>query len=531
MKISAGLNFLVDSYYQYHTVAYKLLIYHKMKFLKQINGIGIGFIVVGVGLAVLNFLNFRSLWLDEALLALNIVNKSTMELLQPLDYNQVAPIGFLLVEKCFATLFGNADWSLRIFPLLSFFISVFLLFSITSKLLQSKLIALYTTAFFVSTFIVLSYSTEVKQYITDIAFALLILLGSITYNNNGLKNKWWIYALIGVISVWFSNVAILLLFSGGIYSIYKTYYSFDKKYLRLGIVLGCWMISFLVYFIFFIYDHPTKSGMVNFWQEAGAFLPKDIFSFDFYETLFFKIGLLFKFSGYSSFSLVLLPIFLLGLYYLGKNKKGMLFLLIFPLILHLCLSYFKMYPFDKRLVLYLYPFLLIIIFSGFYYIISFTKANNQKWLYILPILIVTNVVLLFRSGFPVEKEEIYESMSYLDSNYKNGDDLYVYYGANHAFDFYKKSFNFFSELDSSNIFISYDSRTNWSDYQQPVLGLDNSVWILFSHVYWIKNADGLTEDEFILNIFKKNGYQIIDEQKYCGSSIHHAIKTSPSRKL
>ena len=40
-------------------------------------------------------------------------------------------------------------------------------------------------------------------------------------------------------------------------------------------------------FSLFIYNHPTKSGMVDFWQEAGAFLPKDIFSFDFYETLFF----------------------------------------------------------------------------------------------------------------------------------------------------------------------------------------------------------------------------------------------------
>ncbi len=502
-----------------------------MKFLKQINWIGAGFIVVGVGLSILNFMNFRSLWLDEAMLALNIVNKSAMELLQPLDYNQVAPIGFLLMEKCFATLFGNADWSLRIFPLISFFLAVFLIFSITNKILQSKLVAVYTTAFFATTFIVLSYSTEVKQYITDIAFALLILKASITYNDNGFKNKWWIYAIIGAVSIWFSNVAILLLFSGGIYSIYKTHYTFEKKYLRLGIVLGCWMISFLVYFSLFIYNHPTKSGMVDFWQEAGAFLPKDIFNFDFYETLFFKIGLLFKFSGYSSFSLVLLPIFLMGLYYLGKNKRGMLFLLNFPLILHLCLSYFKLYPFDKRLVLYLYPFLLIVIFSGFYYINTIAKVNNQKWLYILPLLLVTNMVLLFRSGFPVEKEEINESLSYMDSKYRKGDDLYVYYGASHAFEFYKKSFNFFSVIDSSDVVFSFDNRNNWSDYKLPVMNMNKSVWIIFSHVYWIKNADGLTEDEFILNIFKKNGYQIIDEQKYFGSSIHHAIKTIPSRNL
>ncbi len=56
------------------------------------------FIIMGVGLAVINFLEFRSLWLDETMLARNII-KPINELFKPLDYIQVAPIGFLLVES------------------------------------------------------------------------------------------------------------------------------------------------------------------------------------------------------------------------------------------------------------------------------------------------------------------------------------------------------------------------------------------------------------------------------------------------
>lgn len=75
------------------------------------------------------YLYNRSLWADEAVLALNIVNRSYLELLQPLDYDQAAPIGFLIVEKFAVQLFGDNEYSLRLFPLLSGIISLLLFIS------------------------------------------------------------------------------------------------------------------------------------------------------------------------------------------------------------------------------------------------------------------------------------------------------------------------------------------------------------------------------------------------------------------
>ncbi len=212
-----------------------------MKFKVEIKWITASIIIIGIGLSIINFINNRSLWRDEAALALNIVNKPTYELFQPLDYNQVAPVGFLLIEKLFASFLGNADWTLRIFPIVSFFLSIFLIYSVTQKILKNKLFGLYTAAFFATSLFMISYSSEVKQYMTDVTFGLLILLATIIYNENGFKNKWWLYLLIGIGSVWFSNVSILLLFSSGLYSIYKTHYSIEKKYLRLVIILSIWV--------------------------------------------------------------------------------------------------------------------------------------------------------------------------------------------------------------------------------------------------------------------------------------------------
>lgn len=56
-------------------------------------------LAVGVTLRVLLYLSSRSLWLDEACLALNLAGRSYLDLLRPLDYDQVAPPLFLWAEN------------------------------------------------------------------------------------------------------------------------------------------------------------------------------------------------------------------------------------------------------------------------------------------------------------------------------------------------------------------------------------------------------------------------------------------------
>ena len=53
-------------------------------------------LALGVLLRLRAYFHNRALWLDEVYLALNLVPRSYAELLQPLDHDQGAPLGFLL---------------------------------------------------------------------------------------------------------------------------------------------------------------------------------------------------------------------------------------------------------------------------------------------------------------------------------------------------------------------------------------------------------------------------------------------------
>lgn len=66
-------------------------------------------IFVGSILRLLEYLYNRSVWLDEANLSLNLINKTFIQLLQPLDFGQYAPIGFLWIEKVVFYCLGSVN--------------------------------------------------------------------------------------------------------------------------------------------------------------------------------------------------------------------------------------------------------------------------------------------------------------------------------------------------------------------------------------------------------------------------------------
>src|SRR5580698_9556770 len=76
----------------------------------------IGFMVLGVALRLIRYLQNYPMWCDETMLAVNLLGRRWTDLAQPLLYRQVCPLGFLALEWVVVQLFGFSELSLRLIP-------------------------------------------------------------------------------------------------------------------------------------------------------------------------------------------------------------------------------------------------------------------------------------------------------------------------------------------------------------------------------------------------------------------------------
>ena len=238
-------------------------------------------LLLGVTLSLVQFIYNRSLWRDEASLALNIINKNGLELLKPLDYMQVAPILFLQLEKLFSILLPNSEYGLRLLPLLCFWFSLYFFYGILKLTFKNYYTIIFALSLFVFNYNLIYYSSEVKQYICDV-----LVLTSIYYftlkSYKKEETKYYILGILGCVSIYLSNVTPIILFSCGIYLFYNSLINKKIYFKHMAIVSFVWGITFLSYYYYFIHGHPTSDYMVTYWSNQNAFMPHNLFSADFY---------------------------------------------------------------------------------------------------------------------------------------------------------------------------------------------------------------------------------------------------------
>jgi hypothetical protein len=459
---------------------------HKKYAISSLNVLVLVVCVLGFFLRIYFYVINRSLWFDEAMLALNLVNKSFMELLKPLE-NQVAPVGFLLFQKIVIYFLGNRDYILRIIPLLSGLLSIPLLYY-TSKKYNSGAAPFVALGLFVLSTKLIYYSSELKQYSSDVLTTLMILLAAQKCLEDGAKKHIFVtFGIMASFAIWFSHPALFViagvLLTLGLFFItqrdlYRIFYVFG-----IGILFG---ISLLLLYFFSLQNLASNNALNNalfdYWKESFApLLPWSNLHWyygAFKNLLADPVGL--------PVSMITIGILALGIFSFAiKQRLQLLLILILPFPITLIASAMGKYPFSGRLLLFLIPLVLLLFAEGIEQIqVILLRINRPLTFLVIGALIiyffykpVWNAYTDLKS--PPMGEDIKPIMNYIEQNKLGADQFYVYYGANPAFTYYAP----FYGIGENDYVAGVSARSNPVRYLGDIEQFEGNqrVWFVFSH--------------------------------------------------
>src|SRR5262245_48081267 len=161
-------------------------------------------VVAGVGLRAREYFANRSLWLDEAMVSLDIVQRGLGGLLKPLDRAQAAPVMWLWAERASVNAFGNNEWALRAPPFVASLVALVAFVVLARRFLHPFAAGLAVLAF-ACTPMLIRYSVEVKQYGTDVAVVLLIVLTATRFLDLRNASSAFVWAATCAVGIWFSQ--------------------------------------------------------------------------------------------------------------------------------------------------------------------------------------------------------------------------------------------------------------------------------------------------------------------------------------
>ncbi|MDJ1180370.1 glycosyltransferase family 39 protein [Roseofilum sp. BLCC_M91] len=478
----------------------------------------------GVFLRVHQYLYNRSLWLDEAMLSLNIVNRSFLELLTPLDFRQKAPPLFLIAEKICVNLFGSSEYALRLPSLIFGILSVLLFYQVIKRYSHPKVTPFFLTFFAISNPLIY-YSSEVKQYSADLAASLcLLLIVYQTHKNILNRSKIIIFGLTYAVLLWLSFPFIFVLAGSFISEFLFDVFSKDKKKIYQTITIYIIpLVSFCV--LYFLFIKGENQGLQNSWDWKGGFAPIPTLS-SIPETLRWYIttfnNMFIAPTGFTTPGLAAL-LFLTGCIGVTVSLKSRykLYILLLPIGLTLFASMIQKYPFSTltnylhgqggRLILFLVPFILIVMSEGLAYM---TWENDQKIAMLITIILLLNplVTSLKYLKNPRMIEEVRPVINYVLNNQKESDMIYLYYRTKHQFSYYQKQL----DLSANQKIIEGRERLK-NEYIDILEGLqDNArVWFVFSYTLEVNKK----EIEVFLERLNWTAKKIESLEKY-GSSAY-----------
>jgi hypothetical protein len=472
---------------------------------------GWAIVAVGAVLRIARYVANRSLWLDEVVLTENILERSFAGLLQPLEYDQGAPIGFLMLHKLSVTLFGSSEYALRLVPLIAGLASLPLFWLIARRLMGVR-VALFATALFAVCEPLIYYSSEAKQYGLDVAVTLAVVLSGMRVMEAAARRSRLIeFAIVGLVAVWLSHPSVFVLGGVGTVIIVNEWLEGRRRNaLFVAGVAALWVSSFALHYVLFM-RHLGKNGyLISYWRHGFMPWPPGPSSVSWFARAMWEV---FRDRARAPVNLLLPEIaifgFALGLIGLFVRQRKALFFIGAPVALTLVAAALGKYPFSERLILFTTPLFLLTIAAGVGYLWdSVGRSGGRSGRLIAALLAAT--LLLPSAGNaaknllrPPGREELRPVLQHVARHWQEGDELYLYYASSKVYDYYAPRVG----LGHVEPTVGVMSRQDWFEYVRDLEDLRGKprVWVVFMHPH---KMDGVDEQRLFLMTLDRMGGQL-----------------------
>lgn len=438
-------------------------------------------ILTGVIIRLRQYFFCRDLWVDEAMIALNVINRSYSELLQSLDYFQVSPLGFLFLQKTMVVLFGSSELVLRFWPLVFGIAAIFTFYKLL-KATASPWVVSIALFVFVFSFKLVYYSSEFKQYSLELLLSILLYhqVFKQPFEQMSMRQL-LILAAFGALACWFSFTIIFVMFSVGLFLFFdillKKQWVVLVKVLAVG---GAWVFSFGIYYLSILSKYASnQTEQIDFWQNSNKFMPLMIRSQEDFKWFFSAFDEYFRYTLGSIYieSILVILLFCGFIYGLLKSKKHLIAYLLLVLIM-LLVSGLQILPFSGRVLLFSSAGTIILAASGIRYLSGEDQIRKPVLLLFLGIFFFQPFAIsLYQFVRPNVEEEMTPGLAYIQQNFKEGDKVYVNYFAEPAFRYYR---NRFDQIEQATLIWGVDktNRFELGPEDRQMLEGQGRVWIV-----------------------------------------------------
>lgn len=373
-------------------------------------------LIVGFLVVLIQFIVNRCMWADSARVALNVVERSYDNLLRPLDYNQSAPVGFLWMERTFWLLFPKHDWSLKIVPFICHSAALVLFWLVLKHFVSDIRIRCVSLVVYISAIGPLYFSSEVKQYAVDEFAACFLIWATLAAEQS--PKRFWMLAFGGLTLIPLSNATFFLLPTIILYLLSSVSRPIlDRTTIQrlfwIGAVGVCWGGSLIAFMLAFT-DPTLKESMLRYWSNADpAFLfRQSSLKLSLFTIVRQTMGMLAIFFGNilsMIIAICLIPMGIVGIW-ISKNRNR-LFLLVLPVLFQMIASIAKQYPFAPRLLLHIFPCMVIVMAVG-------VSATRRKWLRRSFSISAACQICILACVFPLSRHETTKTIQHLAGKYQ-----------------------------------------------------------------------------------------------------------------